>query len=264
MKFQLMASTRILLLLIFCTSCGKRTGSGKAHLQSDKSYVMVFAAASLTDVVMELADSFEMKYGVEIKLNIASSGTLARQIEQGAPSDVFISANEEWFNYTDSLGYIQNHSNTIVAKNRLALIAPASSRLKNVIIDSTLNLTDLLSGERLSMGDPNHVPAGKYARQSLSYFGWFERVKVSLLLAKDVRSALMIVELEETPIGIVYYTDALKSTKVKVLSLFPETTHEPITYMAGVCNNKGIANDFFGFINTDEAKDIWLKYGFIK
>ncbi len=245
--------------LILATSC-KPVGNSKSSTE-DKT-LMVFSAASLTDVLSELADSFEVKYKVKVKTNMASSGTLARQIEQGGKPDIYISASKKWADYVDSLGYIQKGFKATIANNQLVLIAPKTSTTEVASIDSTLDFISLLKDARLSMGDPAHVPAGKYAKQSLEYYGWYKQLNGKTLPAKDVRSALMVVEMEEAPMGIVYKTDALKSTKVKILNSFPENSHKPIMYVSGVINDKQIAKDFFAYIQTAQAKTIWEKYGF--
>ena len=226
--------------------------------------ILVFAAASLTDVLSEIVDSFQVKYKVEVKTNMASSGTLARQIEQGGGADVYISASKKWAAYVDSLGFIKKDFTSNIAKNELVLIAPLKSERDLAVIDSSLNFVSLLGDGRLSMGDPSHVPAGKYAKQSLEYFGWYSQLQNKILPAKDVRSALKMVEMEESPVGIVYHTDAQKSKKVKVLKAFPERSHKPIEYIAGVCIERQASKDFFSYLNSNETNGIWKKYGFIK
>jgi molybdate transport system substrate-binding protein len=235
-------------------AAGKKSGST----------VMVFAAASLTDVLSELVDSFEVTRPVKVQTNMASSGTLARQIEQGGMPDVFISASKRWMAYIDSLGYVQKGAVAEVAKNDLVLIVPATSSAQPVTVDSTFSFTPLLGPGRLSIGDPAHVPAGKYAKEALDYFGWFATLTPRLLPAKDVRSALMVVEMGEAPAGIVYQTDALKSKKVTVIGTFPERSHKPIVYMAGVCRKSEGGEAFFRYIFSDAAKLVWNRYGFRK
>ncbi len=258
LTFKLL-SYATLVAIIAVASC-KYAGTSKKE-QKDQS-IMVFSAASLTDVLSELADSFEVKYHVKVKTNMASSGTLARQIEQGGKPDVYISASKKWADYVDSLGYIQKGFKATIAKNQLVLIAPQSSTTEITSIDSTFDFISLLKDDRLSIGDPSHVPAGKYAKQSLEYYGWYKQLEGKTLPAKDVRSALMVVEMEEAPVGIVYKTDALKSAKVKILNSFPEKSHKPIMYVSGVINDKQIAKEFFAYIQSDETKVIWKKYGF--
>lgn len=262
---SIIVSIAVLGFLFSCGTPDRKTGKADiGNTEETEQSIMVFAATSLTDVLSEIIDSFEVKYNVVVKTNIASSGTLARQIEQGANSDVYISASKKWADYVDSLGYILKGYKTEIAQNELVLITPKNSYLKLQPIDSSMDFAALLGKGRLSIGDPSHVPAGKYARQSLEYFGWYKQLENKILPAKEVRSALMIVELEEAPAGIVYRTDALKSDKVRILGLFPERSHNPIVYVAGVCKDNKPAKEFFTYLNSGEIKSIWIKYGFKK
>ncbi len=257
--YSLFLIATIGLLLISCSS-----SSEKQKTEAPKQEIMVFAAASLTDVLSEIVDSFEMHYPITVKLNLASSGTLARQITQDAAPDVYLSASKKWADYVEEQGYLKSGLRTDFAKNELVLITPKTSSLEISKIDSTLNFPDLLKGNRLSMGDPDHVPAGKYAKQALTYFGFYGALHQKTIHAKDVRSALMVVEMEEAPLGIVYRTDAIKSRKVKILAAFPEKSHSPIVYVAGVCSEKEAAKTFYQFLNNKVNDAIWLKYGFSK
>ncbi len=261
MKRTLQTITR---LTIAATLIAAIVSCSTASTKKQASQITVFAAASLTDVLSELVDSFEVKYQTKVTTNMASSGTLARQIVQGGNPDVYISASKKWANYVDSTGYILKGFKTPIAHNKLVLIAPTNSQLKVAAIDSSLQFLSLLGKDRLSIGDPAHVPAGKYAKQALSYYGWFGQLDKKLLPAKDVRSALMVVEMEEAPVGIVYQTDAQKSSKVKILATFPECSHKDIVYVAGLCHEKAEAKSFYTYINSDETKAIWAKYGFSK
>ncbi len=248
-----------LLLIIALSACGgKQKGKTNAETQS----ITVYAAASLTDVLSEIVDSFEVKTGTKVITNMASSGTLARQIEQGEIPDVYLSASKKWGDYVDSLGHKCKDYKKIIARNDLVLIAPADSKLEALQIDSTLNIPTLLGDWRLSMGDPLHVPAGKYAKQALSYYGWYAGLTNKILPAKDVRSALMVVEMGEAPLGIVYRTDAQKSKKVKVIATFPQESHKPIAYVALVCQEGDVAIDFYSYLNSEAMQGIWTKYGF--
>ncbi len=251
--------TTIAVLITAMASCSSSTN--KKEKQPE---ITVYSAASLTDVLSELVDSFEVKYNTKVTYNLASSGTLARQIVQGGNPDVYISASKKWANYVDSAGYILKGYKASIAHNKLVLIAPQSSALEVPSIDASLDFLNLLGKDRLSIGDPAHVPAGKYAKQALSHYGWFEKLDKKLLPAKDVRSALMVVEMEEAPVGIVYQTDAMKSSKVKILATFPEESHKDIVYVAGLCHDKAEAKEFYAFINSAETTAIWQKYGFSK
>jgi len=259
---NMVASVFIPALLLACEMIQQNEGNAENTAPTLSSPVMVFAAGSLTDVISEIVDSFEVKYNVKVQTNIASSGTLARQIEQGGEPDVYISASKRWADYVDSLGYFLPGTKTAIAYNELVAIVPLSSPLKMATIDSTLNFVSLLGKDHLSIGDPAHVPAGEYARQALKNYGWFDKLNGKTLPAKDVRSALMVVEMEEAPLGIVFRTDAQKSSKVKILNTFPEASHNPIVYTGGVCKDNNIAKQFFKYVKSDAAKSIWTKNGF--
>jgi molybdate transport system substrate-binding protein len=234
----------------------------EAALPPAPEELMVFAAASLTDVMTDITAVFEQKTHIRVLLNLASSGTLARQMELGNQPDVFVSASKKWADYVAEKGFTQKKWTQTVARNDLVLVAPGDSPLNPVKIDADLNFPSLSGDERLSLGDPAHVPAGKYAREALDHFGWYAPMKDKLLPAKDVRSALMVVELGEAPVGIVYRTDAEKSAKVKILGVFPEASHKPIQYVATVCSQHREAVDLFHFLTSPEAMGIWKKYGF--
>ncbi len=261
--FTFLTAICLIATTLLLPSCGG-TSSKKESKTEVKKSIMVFAAASLTDVLEEIVDSFEVKYNVEVKTNMASSGKLARQIEQGGEPDVYISASKKWANYVDSLGQILKGYKSEIAYNELVLIAPLESSLKVESINKNLDFLALIGDNKLSMGDPTHVPAGKYAKQSLSFYDWYNTASKKILPAKDVRSALMYVEMNEAPVGIVYKTDALKSKKVKILNTFPEESHKPIVYVGGACSESNSGKDFFKYLNSTETKAIWEKYGFKK
>lgn len=256
---------RILLIIasiiaIISISCNNSNSS-----KNDKeSSIMVFAAASLTNVLSEIVDSFETKYSIQVKINLASSGTLARQIVQGGKPDVYLSANKRWTNYIDSLGFVKQNLMQEIAQNNLVLIVPKNSSVNSVIIDSLLVLQTILGTDLLSMGDPKHVPAGIYAKQALDYYGFNESVNKKILPTKDVRTALMMVEMNESPLGIVFSTDAKCSSKVKIIGTFPDKSHKSIKYMAATCSVKKEAKLFYEYLNSDETKAIWTKFGFRK
>ncbi|WP_372776316.1 molybdate ABC transporter substrate-binding protein [Mangrovibacterium sp.] len=250
-----------LILAIGIAAC---TGGSKNASTEKSTEITIFAAASLTNVLGELIDSFEVIYPVKVITNMASSGTLARQIEQGGTPDLYISASTKWANYIDSLGFVLTPFTDEVALNDLVLIAPAESSLEPFPIDSTLNLKALLHDNRLSIGDPAHVPAGKYAKQALEYYGWYDQLSDVFLPAKDVRSALMVVELGESPLGIVYRTDAEESAKVKIVGTFPAKSHKPIVYVSCLLKDNDESKAFYDYIKSERSEAIWKKYGFNK
>lgn len=249
----------ILLLLVVVSqiACGHKQ-------KREEDAVLVYVAASLTEVMTELTDSFQVKYNVKVNLNMASSGTLARQIEHGGDAGVYISASMRWANYIDSLGYIYQDSMQDVAHNKLVVIVPSDSEIDTLEIDTALDLKSLLGTQYFSLGNPAHVPAGKYAKQALNYYNQYEILEENLLLAKDVRSALMTVEMGEAAMGIVYSTDALKSKKVKIVGQFSNCSHKTIKYVACLLNDACSEKMFYQYINAEETRCIWKKYGFEK
>lgn len=233
-----------LLLLISCT--GKK--------RADEKQITVFAAASLTDVITDLAANFEKEKKVTVKLNLAASGTLARQIDQGAEADVYLSANKSWMDFLVGKG--KSRENKSFARNDLVLISPINKEFHFEKVDSLLMATT----SRIAIGDPGYVPAGKYAMQVFNYYQL--DLGTRLLQAQDVRSALMMVELGEADFGIVYRTDALESKKVKVIYTFPEESHKPVEYYQVLISQKNLAKEFYDYLYSPEAKKVLAKYSF--
>ena len=226
--------------------------------------IMVFAAAGLTNVLQELVDTFESNSNIEVALNLASSGTLARQMEQGMAVDVYISADQLWSDYVRDLDLVSQDKQQRIAGNGLVLITSRSNDWPTITIDSVMDLTSFLSDGRLAIGDPLHVPAGRYAKKALTYYGKFEDVEPHLLLCKDVRSVLMTVELQEVPLGIVYTTDALVSDKVRSLGAFDVRSYSAIPYVASLCHERRSAQLFYDFMISEKAKQILYSYGFLE
>jgi len=226
--------------------------------------VTVFAAASATNALTDIGKIFEQKGKVTPVYSFASSSTLAKQIVNGAPANVFISADEEWMNHLAEKRLIVPESRFNLLGNRLVLIAPAASELKKVDITKGFPLAKMLGSSLLATGDPDHVPAGKYGKAALQKLGVWNDVEGKLARADNVRAALTLVERGECPLGIVYSTDAALSEKVKVVGIFPEDTHPPITYPAALIAEKDTpaARAFIDFLKTPEAKAVFEKYGF--
>ncbi len=222
--------------------------------------LVVFAASSLSTVMAELADSFTVNQNIEIKFNLGSSGTLARQIEHGAQADVYLSANMNWVNYLDKKSLLSDEYQTTVAYNQLVLVAHLDQA--KTTLDS-IELGDLIKNKQVAIGDPLHVPAGIYAKQVINYYHLNSGSEFQLLKAKDVRSALTLVELGEAQFGIVYQTDALLSKKVISIYEFPSESHHTIEYGLGLCAANKPAKSFYNYLlKSPKAKAIWLKHGF--
>lgn len=227
--------------------------------------VTVFAAASLTNALQEIVSQYEKnKDEIKIVASYASSSTLARQIEQGAPADLFISADQQWMDYAAQKNSVENDTRYTLLGNELVLIAPADTQAKAVTIDKNTDWKSLLKGQRIATGDPDHVPAGIYAKEALQNLGAWDTLSPVMARANNVRAALALVERNETPYGIVYGSDAVASQKVTVVGHFPENSHKPVEYpMAIVKDHRHPAvSAFYDYLKGQEAAVIFKKYGF--
>jgi molybdate transport system substrate-binding protein len=235
-----------------------------APLQARAQTLTVFAAASLTDALKDIAGMW-VKAGHEApRISFDSSSTLARQIEQGAAVNVFASADEKWMDFLAKANLIVADTRHDLLGNELVLIVPANHPV-HVDIGPGFDLPALLGpGGRLSVGDPAHVPAGIYAEQALRKLGLWDKVASHLAAAPDVRSALLLVERGEAPAGIVYSTDASVSKAVSVAGVFPESSHDPVTYPFAVtkAGDTAEARAFLAFLSTPAAREAWAKRGF--
>lgn len=233
--------------------------SGMANAQ-----VSVFAAASCTDALNEIGKAYVASGGKAIVPSFASSSTLAKQIENGAPANIFISADEQWMNYLADKSLLAAGTRFNLLGNRVVLIAPKDSSVGKVEIGQGFPLANLLGDGRLAVGDPAHVPVGIYTQAALEKLGVWGTVQSKLAPADSVRAALAFVERGETPFGVVYATDAAASDKVKIVGVFPEDSHPPVVYPAALIAGKDTAEakEFFAFLKGDQAKDIFRRYGF--
>lgn len=224
--------------------------------------VTVFAAASLKNALDEVGAVYVARTGGEARFAYAGSSAIARQIEQGAPADVYISADSAWMDYLAGKKLIVAASRRDLLSNHLALVAPADSRMR-LKIARGMPLARALGAGRLAVAGPD-VPAGRYARASLASLGVWDGVSGKLAQAENVRSALQYVARGESPLGIVYDTDAKVEPKVRIVGLFPDASHPRIVYpaalVAGTKNPQAAA--FLSFLSGPEAGAVFRKYGF--
>jgi molybdate transport system substrate-binding protein len=226
--------------------------------------VRVYAASSLTDAMNEIGTLYAAKGHPRPVLVYAASSVLARQIEQGAPADVFVSADESWMDYLSERKLIDPSTRTSMLSNRLVLIAP-NDRPLNVKIGAGMDLLGALKGGKLAMGDPDSVPAGKYGRAALQSLGVWSQVEGSVVRAENVRAALQFVQRGEANAGIVYLTDQMAvKDKVTLVGAFPEISHPRISYpMAAVKGgNASEAAKFQAFVEGPEARAVFIRLGF--
>ena len=227
--------------------------------------VTVFAAASLTDALRSLAAEWQGRGHPAPRLSFAASSALARQIEQGAPADLFMSADEPWADYLQQRSLLVEATRRSPIGNALVLVAPADAA-RPVTLTRQTDLAALLgAGGRIATGDPAHVPVGRYAQAALSWMGQWEAIAPRLARADNVRSALLLVERGEAPYGIVYGTDAAIGTGVRVVGTFPAESHPPITYPFALtrrAEGNPEARALLGFLIGPEAAPTWQRFGF--
>ncbi len=247
-RFRVLACLAVLLLPL------------AAHAQG----VTVFAAASLTDVMKDIATAWQAEGHPAPRFSFAASSTLARQVEQGAPANLFASADEQWMDYLARRDLIVPATRHDLLRNDLVLVVPAN-RKEHVEIGPGFDLARLLGADgRLAVGDPAHVPAGIYAKQALTRLGIWDSVAQHLAPAGDVRGALLLVERGEAPAGIVYATDAAASPGVAIAGTFPAASHDPIVYPFAVTKSGDTteARDFLAFLQGPAAEQAFEKRGF--
>jgi molybdate transport system substrate-binding protein len=227
------------------------------------STITVFAAASLTNVLQELGDVFTKESSVPLRFSFAASSTLARQIENGSPADVFFSADLEWMDYLQARKLIQPATRRDVLGNQLVLIAPSDSKVI-LKIEPHFKLAATLGNGRLATGDPDSVPVGRYAQEALTNLGVWNQVSARLVRADSVRSALAFVDRGEAALGIVYATDALVDKNVRVVDAFPADSHMPIIYPVALTEAaKPDAAKFLSFIRGPAGDIAFKHYGFV-
>jgi molybdate transport system substrate-binding protein len=225
--------------------------------------VVVFAAASLKNALDDAVGAFQQAGGDKVNVSYAASSALAKQIESGAPADIFVSADLDWMDYVQQRTLIKPETRKNLLGNRLVLVAPVSSDVK-VEIKRNFPLASLLKDGRLAIADPDAVPAGKYGKAALEKLGVWSSVADKLARAENVRAALFFVSRQEAPLGIVYQTDAAADKGVKIVAVFPEDTHPPVVYPIALIagsKNSGAAK-FLGFLESAAAKPIFEKQGF--
>ncbi len=223
--------------------------------------LVVFAAASLKEAVDEIAAAFNPSVKKPVAVSYAGSSQLARQIEQDAPADIFISADNDWMDYLQNKGLIQRGSRVELLSNRLVLVGGKDA--KPIAIAPGFDLAGALKGGRLAMALVDAVPAGKYGKAALENLKVWESVKDKVAQADNVRGALLLVSRGESPLGIVYTTDALADKSVVTAGTFPEDSHPPIRYPVALTKRaKAQAATFLDFVQSDTARRIFEKHGF--
>jgi molybdate transport system substrate-binding protein len=244
-------------LLVLCTLATPVRGADAPGQE-----LLVFAAASLTNALDEIGAAYMQQTRQRVKFSYAASSALARQLEAGARADVFFSADLEWMNYLQARKLIDRSTRRNVVSNRLVLVAPADSKIELKIAPG-FALAAALGDSRLATGDPDTVPVGRYARSALTSLGVWDDVADRLVRADNVRSALAFIARGETPLGIVYETDARIEKRVRIVDFFPADSHSPILYPVAVtAEARPAARQFVDFLQSAAAQQAFEKYGF--
>ncbi len=235
--------------------------------------IRVFAASSLTNPLGAIITKFTDKTGIDVQHSFAASSILARQIINGAPVDIFISANASWMDEVAKNNLLYNNNRRVVASNTIALIANKEAMDNQGVpppahntIDVDNPLVELLSGNHIAIGDPAHVPAGIYTKQSLQKFGFWKPLQTNFIGMPNVRAALTFVERGEALFGFVYASDVQFSKKITLIGLLPIDSHDAIEYTAGIVTDRQHPNieSFMEYLETQEAQKIFLDNGFLR
>jgi molybdate transport system substrate-binding protein len=241
-------------------------GFGAIGAPRAQEAVTVFAAASLQDALRDLGAHWAARGNPAPRFSFASSSTLARQIEQGAPADLFMSADQAWANHLQERDLLVSATRRAPLGNTLVLVAPASAA-RPVTLARGTDLAALLGPQgRIATGDPAHVPVGRYARAALTWMGQWEAIAPRVARTENVRSALLLVERGEAAFGIVYATDAAASRGVRVVGSFPAESHEPVTYPFALTRRaeaNAQARALLAFLVGPEAAPSWQRFGFV-
>jgi molybdate transport system substrate-binding protein len=230
---------------------------------AQRSDLLVFAAASLRNALDEVDTLYASEKGRQVKVSYAASPALARQIEAGAPADVFISADLDWMDYLAQRSLIKPDTRSNLLGNTIVLVAPAASA-RPIAVGPGFPLAQALGDGRLAMADPNSVPAGKYGKAALEALGVWHSVAARVAPAENVRAALLLVARGEAPLGIVYETDAVADHNVRIVGRFPAGTHPPIVYPIAVTQGSSDpgAADYVTFLRSPAARPAFEKQGF--
>ncbi|MCM5553670.1 molybdate ABC transporter substrate-binding protein [Pleomorphomonas sp. NRK KF1] len=247
------------LALVAALALGLLTSAASAADQ-----VRIFAAASVAPSIQKIADTYKVGKDVEVLVTPAASGALAKQIEAGAPADIFISADLKWMTYANEKGLMKEGSSFNLLGNSLVLVAAKDDKVAVDLAD-TAALQSVLGDERLAVGEAKSVPAGAYAEEALKSLGLYDAVSPRFAPAENVRVALQMVARGEAKLGIVYGTDAAAEPGVAVAATFPETSHKAIVYPIGLTKGAGpSAADFVAYLKGPEADAVFAAAGFIK
>ena len=249
----------LLAFTVLAALCAGATAPAEAQ---DKT-ITIFAAASMKNALDDISAAFTKATGIKAVASYAASSALAKQIEQGAPADVFASADLDWMDYVAQKKLIKDDTRVNLLGNKIVLIAPKDSKIDNVAIGPGFDLAKLAGDGRITTGDVPAVPVGKYAKAALEKLGAWDAAAKKFAMAESVRAALALVARGEAVLGIVYETDAKVEPNVKIVGAFPADSHPPIVYpVAATVTAKPETAQYLAFLRSAVAKTVFEQYGF--
>jgi molybdate transport system substrate-binding protein len=238
-------------------------GSTILPASAQEKGLTTFAAASMKNALDDVDAAYTAKTGIKVAASYAASSVLAKQIDQGAPADIFLSADTDWMDYATKQKTVKEATRTSLLGNSIVLIAPKDSTIGNVTIGRGFDLAKLAGNGKIATGDVSSVPVGKYAKAGLEKLGAWEASAPKFAMAESVRAALTLVARGEAVLGIVYATDAKVEPGVKIIGTFPADSHPPIIYPVAATASAGPqADGYLAFLHSTEAKAIFERYGF--
>lgn len=238
-------------------------GSTLSPASAEEMTLTIFAAASMKNALDDIDTAFTARTGIKVSASYAASSQLAKQIEQGAPADVFVSADTDWMDYAIGKKTIDEPTRVNLLGNSIVLIAPKDSRIDYVTIAQGFDLAKLAGDGKIATGDVKSVPVGKYARAALERLGAWTAAEPKFAMADSVRAALTLVARGEAALGIVYSTDARVEPGVKIIGTFPADSHPPVIYpVAATATAKPEAKAYLDYLRSSAAKSVLEKYGF--
>jgi molybdate transport system substrate-binding protein len=253
---KILLTLGFLICAVYLTSCTQKS----QQIEGNAKSITICAAVSLREALNEIKPKFEQEKSIKLTFNFGSSGTLQKQIQEGAPADVFISAGKKQMDALESRDFIIKESRKNLLSNELVLIVPKEYTGKIKTVDDLSS-----SNMKVCIGEPQTVPAGQYAKEALTNLNLWNKLSASMVYAKDVKQVVAYVEKGEVAGGIVYNSDATSIKDSEVVQVFDESTHNPIVYPEAIVSSskdKESAKAFLDYLNTDSAKQVFEKYGF--
>ncbi|WP_093795840.1 molybdate ABC transporter substrate-binding protein [Sporomusa acidovorans] len=261
---RVLAMLALVVFSVFAlVGCGSGQQNPPAAQQTQPIEINVSAAVSLKDALAEIQNNYQAKNpNIKLVYNLGASGSLQKQIEQGAPADIFISAAPKQMDELEAKNLMNKATRKNLVENKLVVVVPKETKL------NITKLEDLVQGsvQKIALGETATVPAGQYAQQVLQKLGLWDKVKEKVVFAKDVRTVLAYTETGNVEAGIVYQTDATSSDKVKIAAVAPEGSHQPIVYPAAITTGtkqQKASEDFLAYLFSAESKAVFEKYGFV-